>query len=85
MKHRFASHVCQTFFSIAVETISREVCFSLAARCSSDRPSLQTKGLSPQAVSETEDAGTLRTLTQLILDISDVSGLLRLNTPSCLW
>ena len=26
VKHRFASHVCQTLFSVARDTVSREVC-----------------------------------------------------------
>lgn len=26
VKHRFASHVCQTLFSVAAETVAREVC-----------------------------------------------------------
>ncbi|EDR04892.1 uncharacterized protein LACBIDRAFT_303745 [Laccaria bicolor S238N-H82] len=53
VKHRFASHVCQTLFSVARDTVSRE-----------------TKGIFP-SVPDSPDKGELRTLTQLILDVSE--------------
>ncbi|KIK07666.1 hypothetical protein K443DRAFT_673245 [Laccaria amethystina LaAM-08-1] len=53
VKHRFASHVCQTLFSVARDTVSRE-----------------TKGILP-SMPNSPDKGELRTLTQLILDVSE--------------
>lgn len=52
-KHRFASHVCQTFLTVAKETVSREA-----------RGIIST-------VPESSSEGELRTLTQLVLDISE--------------
>ncbi|KAF6741754.1 armadillo-type protein [Ephemerocybe angulata] len=49
-KHRFGSHVVQTLFTIAAETVGRE-----------------TRGVLP-SVPEDQEAGELRTFTQLILD-----------------
>ncbi|RDB20532.1 Nucleolar protein 9 [Hypsizygus marmoreus] len=53
VRHRFASHVCQTLFTVAKDTVSRE-----------------TRGIFP-TVPESSEHGELRTLTQLVLDVSE--------------
>lgn len=52
-RHRFASHVCQTLFTVASDTVAREC-----------------RGIMPSAPESSED-GELRTLTQLVLDVSE--------------
>ncbi|KAF8895258.1 armadillo-type protein [Infundibulicybe gibba] len=52
-RHRFASHVCQTLFAVASQTIGRE-----------------SYGILP-AVPESSEKGELRTITQLVVDISE--------------
>ncbi|KAJ3964852.1 armadillo-type protein, partial [Lentinula raphanica] len=61
VKHRFASHVCQTLFTVVSDTIVREH----HVFCSSPDPHL------PSIVVPTPDSsqGELRTATELILDI----------------
>lgn len=53
VRHRFASHVCQTLFSVADETVSREA-----------------RGILPHVPDDPEQ-GKLRTMTQLILEMSE--------------
>lgn len=55
VKHRFASHVCQTLFIVASQTVSRE-----------------KQGILP-TIPESSEKGELRTLTQLIVDVCEVS------------
>ncbi|KAJ6627419.1 armadillo-type protein [Mycena sp. CBHHK59/15] len=55
VKHRFASHVCQTLFTVANQTVYRE-----------------KRGMLP-VIPESSDKGELRTLTQLVVDVCDVS------------
>jgi len=71
--HRFASHVCQTMFTLAKDTVSREVsptrfCVSLVAHCICF---LKMRGRLPEP-QENSEHGELRTMTQLILDICEV-------------
>ncbi|KAH9950104.1 ARM repeat-containing protein [Amylocystis lapponica] len=54
LKHRFASHVCQTLLTVASDTVSREA-----------------RGIFPPPP-ESSDAGELRTMTQLVVDLCEV-------------
>lgn len=71
MKHRFASHVCQTLFTVAADTIAREVRSSadffqeLSANLS------QEKGILPPTT-DFPNEGELRTLTEQIPAICEV-------------
>ncbi|KIY48757.1 ARM repeat-containing protein [Fistulina hepatica ATCC 64428] len=57
-RHRFASHVSQTLFSVATETVAREARFLFE----------QTAGVLPK-LPESIDGGELRTLAQLVQHI----------------
>src|SRR6266550_3244070 len=80
--HRFASHVCQTMFIVAKDTVSREVgptrfYANLVAHCilfSKMRGRLSE-------VQENSEHGELRTMTQLILDICEV--VIPIHHPRC--
>lgn len=70
-KNRFASHVCQTLFEVAVDSVAREVRQLVAV----PHPHLsilkQARGDLP-AVKTSSDEGELRTVTQLTIDIAEV-------------
>jgi nucleolar protein 9 len=74
IKHRFASHVIQTLLEVAPDTIAREVC-PISVVGNKDALGLnymlQSRGIMPK-LEEPTDKGELRTLTQLILDFSEV-------------
>lgn len=71
--HRFASHVCQTMFTVAKDMVSREVCPIMLG------PSelltafhfLKTQGILP-VVQKSSEHGELRTVTDLIMDVCKV-------------
>jgi nucleolar protein 9 len=72
-KHRFASHVCQTLFTVATETIAREVSSLLVSvnLCVFNLAFKQCRGILPD-IPDSSDHGELRNLTQLVLDICQV-------------
>ncbi|KAJ7725102.1 armadillo-type protein [Mycena metata] len=63
VKHRFASHVCQTLFTVAAQTVSREHRSTLTL-------APETRAFY-QRFPESSDKGELRTLTQLIIDVCE--------------
>ena len=72
VKHRFASHVCQTLLSVAGVTISREVSIVASRLTSQLINEYKTRGVLAVSSSEVEDTGELRSMTQLVLDICEV-------------
>lgn len=72
MKHRFASHVCQTFLEVANDTISREVSF-MTSIASILLTKLQCRGIIP-STPESSGEGELPLMKSMVLDLCEVSG-----------
>ena len=79
IKHRFASHVIQTLLNVSTGTIAREVRRLLRGQLALELRSPKTQGVLPKVEENLSDKGQLRTLTQLILDFSEVR---RINLPA---
>lgn len=74
MKHRFASHVCQTFLEVANDTISREVRF-ITYIAKILLTALQCRGIIP-STPESSGEGELPLMKSMVLDLCEVSGIL---------
>ena len=73
VKHRFASHVCQTFIEVAADTVTREVCKHVVATgiilLNVSHKCRETLVTTPEA----HEDGELLLMKDLILDACEVS------------
>ena len=73
VRHRFGSHVAQTWFSLGADTLDREVSFEKVHRQHAADKLLQTRGVYPSQhhaqVSSSTEVGVLPTMTTLVSGI----------------